>query len=834
MAMILTPQEKRIQENGGRIVFGLKEGKKRIQKIFESFHEKTSYVDIQRARLFTESFKQTEGQSLTLRWAKALYHIAGHIDVIIDPEQLIVGRVGRLGKYGLIYPELDGCFLNQFVHQAKERDESPFEIDPQDIEIIEREIAPYWKGKTYYEDLSSSLPEDVLKVTYDPADRFSSRYIVNESSAWRSALQWVHDYKKGITDGFAAIREEARIRIQDLDDMNPNDSIDKKAFYEAIVIVCDAIILWAHRHSEKAKELAKQEKDPVRRQGLMEIARISAKVPEYPAETFHEALQSQYFMQMFSRLEQKTGATISNGRMDQYLWPYYERDLKRGSIDREKAKELFSCVWLGMAQYQDLYISPAGVKFNEGYAHWEAVTIGGTDMSGKDATNELSYILLENKREFPLNYPDLAARIHQGSPERFIRAVAETIKEGSGFPKLLNDEEIIPGLLAHGASYGDARDYAVSGCTEVRMPNLDTFTTACPWINLGAVVELTLRNGRLKKYGDELLTIETGDPGNFENYQELEKAFFRQTEYILKMAFKQQFVANRLHARHFASPFGSALHRLCMKNGQDLHSEHIDGGVEIGFFDFIGLATAADSLAAIKKVVYEDETASMKEVIAALEHNFSDHESIRQRLILAPKYGNDDPSVDEIAKKIDRFGIRFGEEYSKYLGVQMDLRYVSQSSNVPFGSVVSATPNGRLAWTALSDGASASQGADQKGPTSVVLSNFHTKNNDLKNRASRLLNIKMSPASVEGEEGTERLAAFIRAWRDLRLWHLQFNIINQETLLAAQKNPDRYRSLLVRVAGYSAYFVQLSSSLQDDIIKRTENSAFGVRNGNCI
>lgn len=828
MQAVLSPQEKRIIKNKGKIIFHSADGDSRAQRIYDGFNEQKSYVDVERAKYFTESFKETEGQPLTLRWAKALYHIAENISIYIDPEQLIVGRVGKPGKYGLIYPELDGCFLEQFVRQAKDRTESPFEIEPDDIRVIEDEIAPYWKGKTYYEELSQSFPEDVLKVTYDPGDRFSSRYIVNESSAWRSALQWVHDYKKGITEGFDAIKKEAQGHLKQLDEMNPEDSIDRAAFYEAVIISCDAIILWAHRHSVKAAELARTEQDPKRRNELLEISRIAEKVPRFPAETFYEALQSQYFMQMFSRIEQKTGATISNGRMDQYLAPYYEKDLTDGRITSSEAKELFTCVWLGMAQYQDLYISPAGVKFNEGYAHWEAVTIGGTDENGDDATNELSYLLLENKREFPLNYPDLAARIHAGSPERFLREVAETIKEGSGFPKLLNDEEIIPGLLAHGAAYADARDYSVSGCTEVRMPNLDTFTTACPWINLGAIVELTLRNGRLKKYGDELLTIETGDPLAFETYDALERAFFAQEEYILKMAFKQQYIANRLHAKHFASPFGSSLHRLCMKSGKDLHSEHIDGGVEIGFFDFIGYGTAADSLAAIKKTVYDEKTLTMDRILNALENDFEDDEITRQRLIHAPKYGNDDFYVDSIAKRIDRFGVEFGEKYSKYLGVQMDLRYVSQSSNVPFGSVVSATPNGRFAWSALSDGSSASQGADTKGPTSVMLSNFHTKNNDLKNRASRLLNIKMNPSSVEGETGTQRLVSFIRAWRDLKLWHLQFNIINQKTLLEAQKNPENYRSLLVRVAGYSAYFVLLSPSLQDDIIRRTENTAFGA------
>ena len=828
MTLVLSPQEDRIQKNGGKIIFGFQNGKSRVQKIYDSFSEGKSYVDVQRAQYFTESFKETEGQPLTLRWAKALYHIAEKIDVYIEPDQLIVGRVGRPGKYGLIYPELDGCFLESFVHQANDRTESPFEVDEKDVNIIETEIAPYWKDKTYCDDLSQSFPEDVLKVTYDPKDRYSSHYIVNESSAWRSALQWVHDYKKGIDEGFLAIKEQAADAISRLDDMNPEDTIDKKAFYEAVQITCDAIILWAHRHSVEAKRLADLEHDPSRKAELLEIARITEKVPKYPAESFYEALQSQYFIQMFSRIEQKTGATISNGRMDQYLWPYYEKDAKEGKITPTRAKELFTCVWLGMAQYQDLYISPAGVKFNEGYAHWEAVTIGGQNANGEDATNELSYILLENKREFPLNYPDLAARIHSGSPEKFLHAVAETIKEGSGFPKLLNDEEIIPGLLAHGADFANARDYSVSGCTEVRMPNLDTFTTACPWINLASVIELTLNNGRMKKYGDELLTIETGDPRTFTSYEELEKAFFAQEEYILKMAFKQQYIANRLHARHFASPFGSALHKLCMKNGQDLHSEHVKDGIDIGFFDFIGFGTAADSLAAIKKTVFEDKTLTMEQVLTALDADYENAEIVRQRLLHAPKYGNDDPYADSIAKKIDRFGVKFGEAYSKYLGVQMDLRYVSQSSNVPFGSVVGATPNGRKAWTALSDGASASQGADTNGPASVLLSNYHTKNSDLKNRASRLLNIKMSPASVQGEEGTQRLIAFIKAWRDLKLWHLQFNIINQQTLLDAQKNPEHYRSLLVRVAGYSAYFVQLSPKLQDDIILRTQNESFGA------
>ncbi|MCR5698958.1 MAG: hypothetical protein K6G52_04865 [Treponemataceae bacterium] len=825
--IVLSPQEERINRNGGKISFSTSDGvKSRTQKIYESFSTSKSSVDVQRAKYFTESFKQTEGQALSLRWAKALYHIAENIEIYIEPDQLLVGRIGKMGKYGLLYPELDGCFLKQFVKQARTRVESPFEIDEDDVRVIEEEIAPYWEGKTYYDELSRAFPEDVLKVTYDPKDLFSSRYIVNESSSMRSALQWVHDYAKGIDEGFEAIKKQAEQKIAELNDFDPADSVDKLQFYKSIIIVSDAIILWAKRYSEKALELAKTEKDAKRKKELERIAEVTARVPRYPATNFYEALQSQWFIQMFSRLEQKTGATISNGRMDQYLWKYYKKDFDEGKITRDEAKELFQCMWLGMAQYQDLFVSPAGVKFHEGYAHWEAVTIGGVDRDGFDATNDLSYILLENKREFPLNYPDLAARIHTGSPERFLHEVALTIKDGSGFPKLLNDEEVIPLLVSKGADFGNANDYAVSGCTEVRMPNLDTFTTPCAFINAASMIELTLYNGRMKKYGDEVLTIETGDVKSFKTWEEFYEAFKKQEEYILKMFFKQQFIANKIRPKHFASPLGSSLHKLCMESGVDLHQEKIPGGFDTGFFDFIGFGTVADSLAAIKKNVFEDKTIGWDELLDALDKNFEGSEIIRQRLLHSPTYGNDDSYVDSIAKDIDRTAVEFSHKFSKYVGVELDLRYVSQSVNVPFGHVIGATPNGRFAYTALSDGSSASQGADTTGPTAVLLSNFRTKNVEYKNRAARLLNIKFSPSTVTGKEGTEKIVSFIKTWRNLKLWHLQFNIINKETLLAAQKNPENYRSLLVRVAGYSAYFVELSPELQNDVILRTEHSDF--------
>jgi len=763
----------------------------------------------------------TEGQHLTLRWAKALKHIAENITVYIDDHQLIVGRSGKQGRYGILYPELDGDFLDLAIEQLSQRVQSPFDIAPEDVQVVVNEIAPYWKGKTYHEALAVALPEETARRTFDPKDPLLSRFIVNETSSFRSCLQWVHDYEKGLKKGFKRMKEEALERLQALDPFSPVDNVEKKPFLEAIVTLCDAIVIWAKRHSRLAADMAAKEKDPQRKAELLEIARICNKVPEYPAETFHEAVQSQWFVQMFSRIESKTGTIISNGRMDQYFYPYFKKDMDEGRITEEKAIELLELMWVSMAQFIDLYISPAGGAINEGYAHWEAVTIGGQTKEGRDATNELSYLFLKSKREFPMHYPDLAARIHSRSPERFVWEISETIKEGSGFPKLINDEEVVPLFLSKGAQFAEALDYAVSGCSEGRMPNRDTYTSPCAYINFAAAIEMTLYSGKMKKCGDEQIGLETGDPRNFKSWEEFWNAFLAHQTDFIKHAFIQQHHIIRLRAQHFAVPLASALHDLCMEHCLDLHQPKIPGGIDMGYFEYIGYGTVVDSLSAIKKLVFEEKRLTMGELLDALHSNFEGKEDVRHMLLNVPCYGNNDPYADAIAKAVDRAAVEFTHKYSKELGVHLDLRLVPFTSHVPFGKAVSATPNGRKAFTPLSDGSSASQGADKNGPTAVLLSNFTTKNCDYRERAARLLNIKFTPKCVAGDEGTRKLVSFIRTWCDLKLWHVQFNVINKQTLVSAQKNPEKYRSLIVRIAGYSAYFVDLSSDLQNDLIART-------------
>lgn len=821
---VLSPQEERIQYEIEHKVRRFVHPN-RAANILKDIRNARPQIDVERGLYFTESFKETEGQPLILRWAKALYRYAERATIYIDDDQLLVGRVGKQGRYGILYPELDGNIFEEAIRRLPTRDNSPFDISEEDARIVREEIAPYWVGKTFHEEFARSLTPETMRLTYNPVKELTSRYIVNETASFRSSIQWVHDYEIVMERGFRGIKEEALERLGQLDEYSPIDYTEKRPFLEAVITTCDAIVLWAHRHADKAEELARTETDDKRRSELVRIAEICRWVPENPPRTFHEAMQAQWFTQMFSRVEQKTGTIISNGRMDQYLYPFYRHDIDAGLITDDEVQELFECMWVGMAQFIDLYLSETGGAFNEGYAHWEAVTIGGQTKEGRDATNELSYILLKSKREFPLNYPDLAARIHTRSPRRFLYEVAETIKAGEGFPKLLNDEDIIPLLLSKGARFDEAYDYSVSGCAECRMPNRDTYTSPNAYINFAAALEMVIYNGRMLKYGDELLGLETGRFEDFQTFDELLEAFLKQQRYFIKHAFIQQHEIIRLHGQHFASPLGSSLHRLCRDTYTDLHQPHIEGGIDLGYFEYMGFATVIDSLAAIRKVVFEDHAITLAELKEALEHDFVGYEAIRQLLVNAPSYGNDDPYTDDLGRRLDREAQEFTHKYGSELGVHLDLRLVPFTSHVPFGKVVSATPNGRRAFTPLSDGSSASQGADLNGPTAVLLSNYATKNYDRNEHAGRLINVKLSPSCVKGEAGTEQLVHFIEAWRDLKLWHIQFNVLNTETMREAQRHPENYRNLLVRIAGYSAYFTELSKDLQDDLISRTEHEA---------
>ena len=822
VAEIKSPHEQRLEDNiaGKEDIY--RESHKRVFKLLERFDGQKPAIDVERALYFTQSMAETVGQPLVLRWAKALMNVAKNITVMVQDDQLLLGRCGgHDGRYGILYPELDGDFLDIAVRDLPTRPQSPASIRPEDAQIVVEQIAPFWKGRTYHEALNKALPAEVHKLTYDDPDGLISRFIVNETSSFRSSIQWVHDYEVVLKRGFNGLKKEMEEKLAALDPASPVDQVDKRPFIEATILVCDAIVLWAKRHADAARKAAEACADPVRKAELIRMAENAEHVPANPARDFYEAVQSQYFTQMFSRLEQKTGTTISNGRMDQYFYPFYKKDMEAGILTDEKTLEYLECMWVGMAEFIDMYISPAGGAFNEGYAHWEAVTIGGQTPDGRDATNDLTYLFLKSKREFPLHYPDLAARIHSRAPERYLWDVAETIKFGSGFPKLCNDEECIPLYVSKGATFEEALDYAVSGCIEIRMPNRDTYTSGGAYTNFASAVEMALYDGKMKKYGDVQLGIQTGDARKFKSWDEFWNAYVQQHMLLLRTTFIQQYIVIQTRAKHFAQPMGSVLHALCRKHCIDLHQPQIPEGLNFGYFEFMGLGTVIDSLAAIKKLVFEDKKLTMDQLIDALEANFEGYEDIQQLLRTAPCYGNDDEYADEIGRELDRMAVSFAAKYGKEMGINNDARYVPFTSHVPFGKVVSATPNGRVAWFPLADGSSPSHGADHNGPTAILLSNHNTKNYGMRARAARLINVKFTPKCVEGDAGTEKLVQFIRTWCDLKLWHIQFNVINADTLKKAQKDPQKYRNLIVRIAGYSAYFVDLTPDLQNDLIART-------------
>lgn len=818
---VLTPHEARIErgEPIGLIGEGVRSQRARIQRMLEGFRDRPIRLNVERARLLTESMKTTEGQPMVLRWAKALAHILAHHPVHIEDDELLVGSAGPPGRYAVVYSELvgPGRFYTHPHELVPSKSGDPIVLTEEDIAVLKEQVLPYWEKNAYHTAIMRALPDETRRL-------MERIFVVTPTASGRSMLAWAHDYQKVLERGVGSIRAEATARLQALDPFDVAAQVEKRPFLEAVCLVCDGMVQFAHRYAELARAMAGRESRPERRQELLEIATVCERVPEHPARSFREAVQSQWFVQTVSRLEQAVGGVIGNGRIDQYLYPYYRKDIDEGRLTDDDALVLLESIWVGMARSIDVYAKPGQPSLTDGFAHWEATTIGGLTPDGRDASNELSYLMLKSKREFPLNYPDLAARIHARTPNAFLHAVCETIKDGSGFPKLFCDDEIVPLLVAKGGTLEQANDYCVTGCSETKMLNREGIATGCAWINLGAVLEMTLRNGRMRCYGDSAVGLETGDPRTFESFDELWAVFVRQLENVLRHTFIQQHVADELKSRHIASPMFSMLHDLCMAECKDIHSGPIEGALYLGFFDVMGFGTVIDSLAAIRSLVFEERKVEMDVLLEALEHDFDGYEAVRQMCLHAPKYGNNDPSVDEIGHDIEACFTRLAHQHETAFGGELDLRYVSVTSHIPLGAVVGATPDGRRAHEPLSESISPSQGMDVKGPTATLSSISATKCAHYKERAARLLNMKLSPASLAGDEGTRKLMALVRTACDMKMWHIQFNIINRDTLLAAQREPEKYRNLLVRVAGYSAYFVDLTPALQSEIIRRTEHA----------
>jgi pyruvate formate-lyase/glycerol dehydratase family glycyl radical enzyme len=804
----------------------------RVQRLYDAI--RASYrprVTLERAVYFTESFQATEGQPLVLRWAKALRHIVVNISVTILDDELIVGRPNTwLGRYTLVYPELDGSLLragaDAFMAADKAGSREAVIVTPEDRTIIDQQLFPYWNGRDFTANFVQALPAESRLISFgpDPSNVGASQtFVLLSSSTLRHSQNWVIDWEKLLKRGCAGIRAEAHARLAAVE--HPRDITFKKPFYEAVVITCEALTLWARRYATLAAEMAEIEANPQRQKELRHISEICSWVPENPARTFREAIQAQWFAQLFARLEELVGGQVCQGRYDQFFYPYYANDLAEGRIISEEAIELFQCLWLNMMQSVESQMSPAAARGREGFSHHETVTIGGQTPDGHDATNALSYLILESTRPLKSSYPELAARIHANTPDRFLHAIADTNKDGKGSPKLVNDEFLIPFFLSHGVPIRAALDYATSGCTESRLPNRETGKTGNSCINYGAVLEMALRDGRIKFWDDLQLGVSTGDPRTYATYEDFWNAYCAQLLNLVKHGMIQVYTALSLKPRYIAAPFCSSLHDLAMDQGRDLHThgDYFPGALDASCVDGIGgFGTSIDSLAAVKHLIYDTKQVSWGELLQALENNWEGHEALRQQCLTAPKYGNGIEWVDAIGFKIQRTIMQYCEDHPKPHGQTFNMRIIPITYHVPAGMITAATPNGRMAGEFLSEGISPSHGMDTKGSSVTLTSIARATCHSYRTHREDLINMKVAPSTVAGEAGTRRLMQLFRVWCEQKHSHIQFNVLNRQSLLDAQKHPELYRDLVVRIAGYCAYFVDLSPAQQAEIIARTE------------
>ncbi len=783
-------------------------------------------VSLDRAKLFTESFKETEGQPLVLRWAKALKWFAEKVPVAIFDDELIVGRPNTwLGRWAIVYPELDGSIMPAGVEMFKKLKGKVGEVvvTPDDEKIIDTVLTPYWAGKDFATNFFLSLPEDTRFMLLGPDKKNLLLWtcVVTATSPSRHSQNWTPDFTKILRRGVKGIREEAQAKLAALTE--PRDVVAGRPFLEAVVLACDVMTAWSRRYAAFARELAAKTNQTRRKKELEEIAEVCDWVPENPARTLREAIQSQWWCQLFNRIEQ-TSSAMGQGRMDQYLWPYYSRDLAEGRITKEGAMELLHCLWLQMSQVTEIKLNPVAAAGTEGFSQFSDVCVGGQTSDGLDATNDLSYLILESMRGLQITSPDPCVRIHANTPDRFLHHVVECIKDGKGYPKVLNDEDVIPFYLANGATMKEALDWNISGCCENRLPNREANVTAGGCVNYGILTEMTFRNGRCKVLKDIQFGVQTGDPRTWTSFDQVWKAFCTQLEHCARHVFIQQYVAMQLKPRFFAAPQTSMVHDLAMSECRDLHThgQHFKGAIQHCTFEGIGKATAIDSLAAVKHLIFDTKKLTWDQLLTAMEADWDGHEAVRQMCLNAPKYGNGIEWVDAIGFDIETAVLDVLHRHTEATGDVFLLRQIPVTFHVPLGRVTWATPNGRKATEYLAEGISASHGMDVKGPTVSLISMARGRNRSFAEKGGDLINMKFSPQNVAGEEGTRRLMQIIRTWCNLKHWHVQFNILNRATLLAAQKDPEKYRNLIVRIAGYSAYFVDLSPMQQGEIIARTE------------
>ena len=835
-------------------VFNFKEIAKseRIDRLKEELFANKPEIESARAVLLTESYKQTEGLPMIKRRSAAFRHILENLPIIIRYNELIVGSATLKSRSCHVFPEYSYKWLEEEFETVATRSADPFYISEKTKEEL-KEVYKYWDGKTT-SDLATSY------MTQATLDAIEHNIFTPGNYFYNGIGHVTVDYGKVLKIGYNGIIEEAKAALLKVN-AGDADACSKIAFLEAVIESCQAVITYANRYAKLAREEAEACADAKRKQELLVIASNCEKVPANGATSFYEACQSFWFVQMLIQIE-SSGHSISPGRFDQYMYPYFKKDFESGKITMEFAQELMDCVWIKLNDMSKVRDAASAAGF-AGYSMFQNLIAGGQTKDGLDATNELSFMCIQATMHVFLPQPSFSVRVWNGSPHEFLVKAAELTRTGIGLPAYYNDEVIIPALIQRGLSMEDARDYNIIGCVEPQKSGKTDGWHDAAFFNMCRPLELVFANGmdNGKQIGPK-----TGDVTKMASFDEFYGAYKTQMEYMIELMINADNAIDLAHAQRCPLPFLSSMIEDCIGRGKSVQ----EGGAIYNFTgpQGFGIANMADGLYAVKKLVYDDKKVTMEYMKNALDNNFGkgtndaeaitnavakqlaqsgvtvdekvieqiyktargncaggeDYSKLLSMIDELPKFGNDNDEVDLFARDVAYTYTRPVEKYKNPRGGTYQAGLYPVSANVPLGAQTGATPDGRFAYTPVADGVSPSAGKDVKGPTASA--NSVSKLDHFIASNGTLYNMKFHPSALEGREGLENFVSLIRGYFDRKGSHVQFNVVSRETLLDAQAHPENYKGLVVRVAGYSALFTTLSRSLQDDIISRTEQSTF--------
>ena len=825
----------------------------RITRLVDHLYEKMPVIESARAKLITESYQATEGEPMITRRAEAFAHILRHIPIIIRDEELIVGSSTIAPRGCQTYPEFSYQWLEDELDTVETRSADPFYIAEETKQEL-REVHKYWKGKTTSELATSYMAPEAIKAIehniFTPGNYF-----------YNGVGHVTVKYEEVLAIGYEGIMAKAQAEL-DRCQVGDGDYARRSHFLSAVILSCQAVMEYAQRYAALAEKMAAECSDPVRRNELEVIALNCSRVPAKGAGSFYEACQSFWFVQQLIQLE-SSGHSISPGRFDQYMYPYYKKDLENGNITREFAQELMDCIWVKLNDLNKCRDAASAEGF-AGYSLFQNLIAGGQNKDGEDVTNDLSIMCIQASMHVHLPQPSLSVRVWNGSPHEFLIKAAELTRTGIGLPAYYNDEVIIPALQNRGLSLEDAREYNIIGCVEPQKAGKTDGWHDAAFFNMCRPLELVFSNGMDK---GEQVGIATGDVTEMTTFEEFYDAYKKQMDYFISLLVNADNAIDVAHAERCPLPFLSCMVDDCIKRGISVQ----EGGAVYNFTgpQGFGIANMADSLYAVRQLVYRDKKVSMEEYKEALLWNYGKgidsetaadmtasilkemerqgraidesavksvletvmtmklsedqkarFEEIHHMIDEVPKFGNDIPEVDYFARDVAYTYTRPLQNYKNPRGGQFQAGLYPVSANVPLGGQTGATPDGRYAHTPVADGVSPSAGKDVNGPTAAANSVARLDHFIVSN--GTLFNQKFHPSALAGREGLEKFTALIRSYFDQKGMHMQFNVVDRDTLLDAQKNPEKYKHLVVRVAGYSALFTTLSRSLQDDIIRRTE------------